>query len=137
MSESPKPEDSIEISGKLDVSKYIYDVPVQTGSSKAITKIGDRASVDIPLIRDLPPQPKIRRDLEAWVSPKRAGARSGITVTLIVFFGVSLLVEFLLIGLGAFYPQANVALIKDTLPLMINSLTSILFLALAFDFKDK
>ena len=65
------------------------------------------------------------------------GKHSGIAVTLIVFFGVSLLAEFLLIGLGAFYPQANVALIKDTLPLLINSLTSILSLALAFYFIDK
>jgi Arc/MetJ-type ribon-helix-helix transcriptional regulator len=60
------------------------------------------------------------------------GARSGIAVTLIVVFGVSLLAVFLLIGLGAFYPQANVALIQDTLPLLINSLTSMLSLALAF-----
>lgn len=137
MSESLKPEDSIEISGQLDVSKYIYDVPVPIGSGKAITKIGDRELVDIPLIRDIPAQPEIRRDLEAWVSQKRAGARSGIAVTLIVFFGVSLLAEFLLIGLGTFYPQANIALIKDTLPLLINSLTSILCLTLAFYFKDR
>ncbi len=137
MSESLKPEESIEISGELDLSEYIYDVPARIGIGKAIVTIGDRASVDVPLIRDVPLQPEIRKDLEAWVAQKREGARSGIAVTLIVFFGVSLLAEFLLIGLGAFYPQANVALIKDTLPLLINSLTSILSLALAFYFKDK
>jgi Arc/MetJ-type ribon-helix-helix transcriptional regulator len=67
------------------------------------------------------------------IDPKvRSSGHNGIAVTLIVFFGVSLLSVFLLIGLGAFYPQANVILIKDTLPLVINSLTSILSLALAF-----
>jgi Arc/MetJ-type ribon-helix-helix transcriptional regulator len=69
--------------------------------------------------------------------PARKNGRSGIAITLIVFFGVSLLAEFLLIGLGAFYPQANVELIKDTLPLLINSLTSVLSLALAFYFINK
>jgi hypothetical protein len=63
--------------------------------------------------------------------------RSGITIVLIVFFGISLLAEFLLIGAGAFYPQANVTLIKDTLPLLINSLTSLVTLALVFYFKTE
>jgi hypothetical protein len=110
MSESLKPEESIDISGKLDLSKYIHDIPLQ---------------------------PEIRKDLEAWAAQRKGATKSGIAVTLIVFFGVSLLAEFLLIGFGAFYPQANVALIKDTLPLLINSLTAMLSLALAFYFKDK
>jgi hypothetical protein len=97
----------------------------------------ERASIDIQLPRDVPPQAETRKNLEAWVAEKREGARSGIAVTLIVFFGISLLAEFLLIGLGAFYPQSNTALIKDTLPLLINSLTSIVSLALAFYSKEK
>ena len=137
MSPAPAPEDSLEISGSIDVSKYIYDVPAQIESSQLVPAIKDEKLVDIPLVRDVPPQAEIRKDLEAWVAQKREGARSGIATTLIVFFGLSLLAEFILIGFGAFYPQANTALIKDTLPLLINSLTSIVSLALAFYFKDK
>jgi hypothetical protein len=137
MSESPEPEDSLEISGSLDVSKYIYDVPTQIDSNQLPASIEERTSVAIQLPRDVPAQAETRKDLEAWVAEKREGARSGIATTLIVFFGLSLLAEFLLIGFGAFYPQANTALIKDTLPLLINSLTSIVSLALAFYFKDK
>jgi hypothetical protein len=62
---------------------------------------------------------------------------SKISVTLIVFFGISLLAEFLLIGVGTFYPQANTALIKDILPLMVISSNSLVCLALAFDFREK
>jgi hypothetical protein len=134
------PEDPIEISGSLDVSKYIYDVPTQIDSERlpsVISVIDERESVEIQLPRDVPAQAETRKELEAWVAQKREGARSGIATTLIVFFGLSLLAEFLLIGLGAFYPQANTALIKDTLLLLINSLTSIVSLALAFYFKDK
>jgi hypothetical protein len=137
MPESPASEDSLEISGSLDVSKYIYDVPTQIDSDRLPASIEERTSVAIQLPRDIPAQAETRKDLEAWVAQKREGARSGIATTLIVFFGLSLLAEFLLIGFGAFYPQANTALIKDTLPLLINSLTSIVSLALAFYFKDK
>jgi hypothetical protein len=137
MPESPASEDSLEISGSFDVSKYIYDVPTQIDSNQLPASIEERTSVEIQLPRDVPAQAETRKDLEAWVAQKREGARSGIATTLIVFFGLSLLAEFLLIGFGAFYPQANTALIKDTLPLLINSLTSIVSLALAFYFKDK
>jgi hypothetical protein len=137
MPESPASEESLDISGSLDVSKYIYDVPTQIDSDRLPASIEERTSVAIQLPRDVPAQAETRKDLEAWVAQKREGARSGIATTLIVFFGLSLLAEFLLIGFGAFYPQANTALIKDTLPLLINSLTSIVSLALAFYFKDK
>ena len=138
MSSSQAPEDSFEISGSLDVSKYIYDVPVQLESGELSSPtIKDEKLVEIPLVRDVPPQAEIRKNLEAWVAQKREGAGSGIATTLIVFFGLSLLAEFILIGFGAFYPQANTALIKDTLPLLISSITSIVSLALAFYFKDK
>ncbi len=60
-----------------------------------------------------------------------------ISVTLIIFFGISLLAEFLLIGIGVFYPPSNTALIKDILPLMITSSNSLVCLALAFDFREK
>jgi hypothetical protein len=77
------------------------------------------------------------RPQESVIQQRSSVKRSGITIVLIVFFGVSLLAEFLLIGLGAFYPQANIALIKDTLPFLINSSTIVLCLALAFYVKDK
>lgn len=137
MSQSQQPEESIELSGSFDVSEYIDDVPARLKSSELTAAVGDRESIEIQLPRDVPPQAETRKDLAAWIAPHRAGARSGIAITLIVFFGVSLLAEFLLIGLGAFYPQSNTALIKDTLPLLINSLTSILSLTLALYFKEK
>jgi hypothetical protein len=137
MSESPQTEESIEISGSLDVSKDIYDVPTEIDSNELPASIEARESVAIQLPRDVPAKAETRKDVEAWVAQKREGARSGIATTLIVFFGLSLLAEFILIGFGAFYPEANTALIKDTLPLLINSLTSIVSLALAFYFKEK
>lgn len=127
-------EDSIriEISGSLDVADYIADVPF----NDAIESLQNSQSQQ-PIVRDVPLQPQVKQEIQDWIAQKREGARGGIAITLIVFFGVSLLAEFSLIGLGAFYPQSNSDLIKDTLPLLINSLTSIVSLALAFYFKEK
>ncbi len=71
-----------------------------------------------------------------WVAQKKVAASGGIAIAIIVFFGVSLLAEFLLIGLGTFYPQSNSDLIKAMLPLLINSLTAIVSITLAFYFKE-
>jgi Ribbon-helix-helix protein, copG family len=86
---------------------------------------------------DIALSPALKQEIRDGVILKKKGASNGIAITLIVFFGVSLLAEFLLIGLGAFYAQANSDLIKDTLPLLINSLTCILSLALALYFREK
>jgi hypothetical protein len=72
-----------------------------------------------------------------WVAQKKVAASGGIAIAIIVFFGVSLLAEFLLIGLGTVYPQSNSDLIKDMLPLLINSLTAIVSITLAFYFKEQ
>jgi hypothetical protein len=132
-------EDSIpiEVSGSLDVTDRIYDVPFNTADSKSIASPTSIEIPDNPSPKDVALQPQVKQEIQDWVAQKREGARGGIAIVLIVFFGVSLLAEFLLIGLGAFYPQANSALIKDTLPLLINSLTSIVTIALAFYFKEK
>lgn len=131
MTQIDRTEDSIsmEVSDKLDVADYIFDVPFDDP-----LQILESHQ---PLVRDVALQPQVKQEIQDWIAQKREGARGGIAITLIVFFGVSLLAEFLLIGLGAFYPQSNTALIKDTLPLLINSLTSIVSLALAFYFKEK
>jgi hypothetical protein len=131
---------SIEVSGSLDVADYIHDVPchdVVDGESTAPLKSIEISDNPSPTVGDIVLQPQVKQEIQDWVAQKREGARGGIAIALIVFFGVSLLAEFLLIGIGAFYPQANSALIKDTLPLLINSLTSIVSLALAFYFKEK
>ncbi|WP_309729534.1 hypothetical protein [Chamaesiphon sp. OTE_75_metabat_556] len=131
MTQIDRTEDSIhmEVSDKLDVADYIFDVPFDDP-----LQISESHQ---PLVRDVALQPQVKQEIQDWIAQKREGARGGIAITLIVFFGVSLLAEFLLIGLGAFYPQSNTALIKDTLPLLINSLTAIVSLALAFYFKEK
>lgn len=141
MTQIESTEDSIriEVSGSLDVADYIYDVPFNDANSGLAAPL---TSIEIsdnppPTVRDVALQPQVKQEIQDWVAQKREGARGGIAIALIVFFGVSLLAEFLLIGIGAFYPQANSALIKDTLPLLINSLTSIVSLALAFYFKEK
>jgi hypothetical protein len=127
-------EDSIriEVSGSLDVTDRISDVPF----NDSIESLQISAHQQ-PHIRDVALQPQVKQEIQDWIAQKRERARGGIAITLIVFFGISLLAEFILIGLGAFYPQANTALIKDTLPLLINSLTAIVSLALAFYFSEK
>lgn len=127
----------IEVSGSIDAADYIYDVPFNDRGSIAPIESLEISDSPKPSVRDVALQPQVKQEIQDWVAQKREGARGGIAIVLIVFFGVSLLAEFLLIGLGAFYPQANSALIKDTLPLLINSLTSIVSLALAFYFKEK
>jgi hypothetical protein len=138
MTQIDQTEDSIhiEVSGPLDVANYISDIPFNEAiDGEPTAPIKSLARSDTP--RDVALQAQVKQEIQDWVAQKREGARGWIAITLIVFFGASLLAEFSLIGLGAFYPQSNSALIKDTLPLLINSLTSIVSLALAFYFKEK
>ncbi len=126
-------EDSIaiEISEPLNVTSYIGDV-VLNGD-----EFGKSISVSPPTVRDIPLQATTKQEIQDWITQKREGSRSGIAITVIVFFGVFLLVELILIGLGTFYPPASLDLLKDTLPLLSSSLTSIVTIVLVFYFKEK
>ncbi len=139
MNQSNLPEDSIyiEVSEPLDVTKYISDVPCHNSVNSESIDLPESLAVKKPIVRDVPLQSQLEQEVKDWIAQKREGSRSGIAITVVVFFGASLLVEFLLIGLGSFYPQTNIALIKDTLPLLINSLTSIVTIVLVFYFKEK
>jgi hypothetical protein len=110
----------------------IWDVHNRIDSNNSPASREEREPLTSLLPRDRSDNPQ-----DSLTQKRSIVKRSGITIVLIVFFGVSLLAEFLLIGEGAFYPQANVTLIKDTLPLLINSLTSLVTLALVFDFKNE
>jgi hypothetical protein len=127
----------IEVSEPLDVAKYISDVPCNDSVDDESIDLPKSLAVKKPIVRDVPLQSQLEQEVKDWIAQKREGSRSGIAITVVVFFGASLLVEFLLIGLGSFYPQTNIALIKDTLPLLINSLTSIVTIVLVFYFKEK
>jgi hypothetical protein len=119
-------EDSIaiEISEPLTVSNYIDDIAFN--DDEPVKSI----AVSPPTVRDVPLQATTKQEIQDWIAQKREGSRSGIAITVIVFFGVFLLVELILIGLGTFYPPANLDLIKDTLPLLSSSLTSIVTIAI-------
>jgi hypothetical protein len=126
-------EDSIaiEISEPLNVTSYIGDVVLNDD------EFGKSISVSPPTVRDIPLQATTKQEIQDWITQKRQGSRSGIAITVIVFFGVFLLVELILIGLGTFYPPASLDLLKDTLPLLSSSLTSIVTIVLVFYFKEK
>jgi hypothetical protein len=88
-------EDSIriEVSGSLDVADYIYDVPFNDADGRIIAPL---TSIEIsdnppPTVRDVALQPQVKQEIQDWVAQKREGARGGIAIALIVFFGVSLL----------------------------------------------
>jgi hypothetical protein len=122
---------AIEISEPLDVTSYISDVAFNNDES------GKSISVSPPTVRDIPLQATTKQEIQDWIAQKREGSRSGIAITVIVFFGVFLLIELIFVGLGTFYPPANLDLIKDTLPLLSNSLISIVTIVLVFYFKEK
>jgi hypothetical protein len=139
MNQPNLPEDPIyiEVSEPLDVTEYISDVSCHSSVDGESIDLPRSLAVKKPIVRDVPLQSQLEQEVKDWIAQKREGSRSGIAITVVAFFGASLLVEFLLIGLGSFYPQTNIALIKDTLPLLINSLTSIVTIVLVFYFKEK
>lgn len=122
---------AIEISDPLNVNSYISDVAFSDDES------GESIALSPLTIRDVPLLATTKQEIQDWAAQKRDGSRSGIVITIVVFFGVFLLIELLLIGLGTFYPPANLDLIKDTLPLLSSYLTSILTIVLIFYFKEK
>jgi len=63
--------------------------------------------------------------------------RKNISEKLLVFFGASLGITYLLIGLASIYPQSDKQFIREMIPIIITPQVTLLGVALGFYFKEQ
>ncbi|NET27095.1 hypothetical protein [Okeania sp. SIO1I7] len=85
--------------------------------------------------KDLSPENK--KHIYKWVKVEQEKTRKNIAEKLLVFFGGSLVITYLLIGLASISPQSDKQFIREMIPIIITPQVTLLGVALGFYFKDQ
>jgi hypothetical protein len=105
-----EPGQVLEVGGELNISDYVRAVPL---SSKASD------------------------DLAVYLVKQHETTRTRLAMWIVKMFGSSLLATFLLVGVATFNPTVDKTLIKDMVPLVITSQSTLMATALGFYFGTK
>ncbi len=105
-----EPEVNISLDGNLKTSDYLCDIP---------------------------PTQKTLQDISAWTERQRETTRMKLSLSLVKFFGCSLLSAFVLTGVATFSPHVNKELIRDLVPQLITTQGTLLGVAFGFYFSNK
>ncbi|NET43057.1 hypothetical protein [Okeania sp. SIO2B3] len=81
--------------------------------------------------------PENKKNIYKWVKVEQEKTRKNIAEKLLVFFGASLGITYLLIGLASISPQSDKHFIREMIPIIITPQTTLLGVALGFYFKDQ
>ncbi|NEN91129.1 MAG: hypothetical protein F6K48_20360 [Okeania sp. SIO3H1] len=81
--------------------------------------------------------PENKKQIYKWVKVEQEKTRKNIAEKLLVFFGGSLVITYLLIGLASIYPQSDKQFIREMIPIIITPQVTLLGVALGFYFKDQ
>ena len=88
-------------------------------------------------ISDKEPSPETRKNIYKWAKVEQEKTRKNIAEKLLVFFGASLGMTYLLIGLASISPQSDKQFIREMIPIIITPQVTLLGVALGFYFKDQ
>lgn len=105
-----KSEPDVSLSGDLDISDYLQDVP---------------------------PTHKVVQDISDWTEKQRETTRTKLVMWLVKLLGCSLIGTFTLTGVAAFNSKADKELIKDLAPQLITTQVTLLGVAFGFYFSNK
>jgi len=103
-------ESDLDISGCLNISDYLCDVP---------------------------PSKKVVQDISTWTQKQRETTRTKLVIWLVKILGCSMLGTFVLTAVAIFSPQADKGLIKDLVPQLITTQVTLLGVAFGFYFSNK
>ncbi|NEO53480.1 MAG: hypothetical protein F6K54_10525 [Okeania sp. SIO3B5] len=78
-----------------------------------------------------------KKQIYKWVKVEQEKTRKNIAEKLLVFFGASLGITYLLIGLASISPQSDKQFIREMIPIIITPQVTLLGVALGFYFKDQ
>ncbi|NEP90920.1 MAG: hypothetical protein F6K18_31195 [Okeania sp. SIO2C2] len=81
--------------------------------------------------------PENQKHIYKWVKIEQEKTRKNIAEKLLVFFGASLGITYLLIGLASISPQSDKQFIREMIPIIITPQVTLLGVALGFYFKDQ
>lgn len=112
----------------------------QTALAKLQAESGVKVGEELNLsdyLKDVPVSQKTNEELATWASKQRETTRTNLAMWLTKAFGCSLIATFLLMGLAAFNPRVDKALIKDLIPQVITPQVTLLGIALGFYFGAK
>lgn len=88
-------------------------------------------------VQDISPSSKTIREVNEWTVKHRETARTKLAMRLLTLFSATLTGSFVLMGIAAFNPNADKALIKDFIPQVITSQGTLLGVAVGFYFTAK
>lgn len=81
--------------------------------------------------------PENKKQIYKWVKVEQEKTRKNIAEKLLVFFGASLGITYLLIGLASISPQSDKQFIREMIPIIITPQVTLLGVALGFYFKEQ
>jgi hypothetical protein len=118
--------------------------PVDTQGQTSLVKVEEKADFNIDgelnlsdYVQDAAPTPKTIREVNEWTVKHRETARTKLAMRLMTMFGGTLTASIVLTGVAAFNPNADKALIKDLIPQLITSQSTLLGVAVGFYFTSK
>jgi hypothetical protein len=88
-------------------------------------------------VQEVKPTQDTIQDVCHWTNKQRETTRTRLAMWLVKGFGCSLGLTFMLMGVAAFNPNADKALIKDLIPQIITPQVTLLGVALGFYFATK
>ncbi len=83
--------------------------------------------------KDLSPENK--KHINKWAKVEQEKTRKNIADKLLVFFGCSLGITYLLVVLASIYPKSDQPFIREMIPIIITPQVTLLGVALGFYFK--
>ncbi|NEQ35220.1 MAG: hypothetical protein F6K40_02410 [Okeania sp. SIO3I5] len=78
-----------------------------------------------------------KKHIYKWVKFEQEKTRKNIAEKLLVFFGASLGITYLLVGLASIYPESDKQFIREMIPIIITPQVTLLGVALGFYFKEQ
>ncbi|MGD1703309.1 hypothetical protein [Dapis sp. BLCC M229] len=79
--------------------------------------------------------PDTIRYISKWAKIEQEKTRKNIAEKLLISFGASLGITYLLVGLASIYPQLDKSFIREMIPIIITPQVTLLGFALGFYFK--
>ena len=83
------------------------------------------------------PTPETIKYISKLAKIEQEKTRKNIAEKLLVFFGASLGITYLMIGLASIYPESDQQFIREMIPIIITPQVTLLGVALGFYFKDQ
>lgn len=88
-------------------------------------------------VSDIEPPPAVKQEVREWIAKQKEVTRSQLALRLATILGGSILATYILMGLAAFSPVADKALIKDLNSQIVTPQVALFGVTLGYYFGKK